>query len=75
MSLSPSERKKLQRKRDKALGYVETTVRVPQRDLDLVRRFVAALPPPEPVSDPNQMDLLDQIDREIASDKASLKAP
>ena len=75
MSLSPSERKKLQRKRDKALGYVETTVRVPKRDLELVRRFVAALPPPEPVSDPNQMDLLDQIDREIASDKASLKAP
>ena len=75
MSLSPSERKKLQRKRDKALGYVETTVRVPQRDLDLVRRFVAALPPPEPVSDPSQMDLLDRIDREIASDKASPKAP
>jgi len=69
--MTPTQRKKLQRQRDKALGYVETTVRVPKRDLEMVRRFVAALPPPEPVTDPDQLDLLDQIDREIASDRAS----
>ena len=71
MSLTPNERKKLQRKRDKALGYVETTVRIPRRDLDLVRRFVAALPAPDPVTDPDQLDLLEKIDQEIASDKAA----
>lgn len=75
MSLTPTERKKLQRQRDKALGYVETTVRVPKRDLDLVRRFVAALLPPDPVTDPDQLDLLDRIEQEIASDKASPEVP
>lgn len=74
MSLTPNERKKLQRKRDKTLGYVETTVRIPKRDLDLVRRFVAALPAPDPVTDPDQLDLLERIDLEIASDKA-VQAP
>jgi hypothetical protein len=74
-ALTPTQRKKLQRQRDKALGYVETTVRVPQRDLELVRRFVAALPPPEPVTDPDQLDLLDRLDQEIASGKASPEEP
>lgn len=69
--LSPAERKRLQRKRDKSLGYAEINLRVPRRDLELVRRFVSALPPPEPVTDPDQLDLLAEIDRQIVSDKAS----
>lgn len=73
--LSPAERKRLQRQRDKSLGYVEVNLRVPKRDLEMVRRFVAALPPPEPVTDPDQLDLLAEIDRQIASGKSSPEQP
>ena len=73
--ISAKDRKRLQRLRDKSQGWVELTVRVPKRDLDLVRRFVSALPPPEPVTDPDQLDLLEHLERQIVSDKASPEEP
>lgn len=45
-SLSPTERKKLQRQRDKALGWIEITVKVAAEHADAVRIFAAQLPPP-----------------------------
>lgn len=57
-SLSPTERKKLQRQRDKALGWIEITVKVAAEHADAVRIFAAQLPPPRPPADPRQLDML-----------------
>lgn len=57
-ALSPTERKKLQRQRDKALGWIEITVKVAAEHADAVRQFAAQLPAPRPPADPRQLDML-----------------
>lgn len=68
MSLSPAQRKKLQRDRDRALGWVEVTVKVAAERAREVRSFAACLPDPQPPSDPRQLDLIDEIDRKLSVD-------
>jgi hypothetical protein len=68
MSLTPSQRKKLQRDRDRALGWVEVTVKVAAERVQEVRDFAASLPDPEPPKDPRQMDMLAEIDRQLAGE-------
>lgn len=65
--MTPAERKKKQRQRDRAAGWAEVTVRVDKSRADEVRAFAASLPPPSPPTDPNQLDLIDRIDGELAS--------
>jgi hypothetical protein len=43
MPLSPAERKRQQRERDRAAGLVELTVKVPRELAMIVRDFVRAL--------------------------------
>lgn len=66
--LTPTERKRLQRQRDRASGYVETTFKVPFDQISRVRAFVASLPAPE-VSDPDQLSLLAYLDRQLSGDE------
>lgn len=68
MSLTPAQRKKLQRDRDRALGWVEVTVKVAAEKAQEVRRFAASLPDPQPPRDPRQLDLIDEIDRKLSVD-------
>lgn len=63
-----SERKRLQRRRDRAAGWVEITMKVDERRVDEVREFVASLPPPSPPTDPNQMSLLKELDAQLCGD-------
>jgi len=69
MSLTPAQRKKLQRDRDRALGWVEVTVKVAAEKAQEVRRFAASLPDPQPQRDPRQLDLIDEIDRKLSVDR------
>jgi hypothetical protein len=66
MSLPASRRKQLQRQRDRALGWCEVTVRVAATKAQDVRDFAAALPEPEPPTDPRQLDLVEEIERRLA---------
>ena len=66
--MSPAQRKKLQRDRDRALGWVEVTVKVAAERAQDVRDFAASLPDPEPPKDPRQMDMLAAIDRQLAGE-------
>jgi len=66
MSLTPGQRKKLQRDRDRALGWVEITVKVAAERAQEVRSFAASLPGPLPPKDPRQLDLIEQINRQIS---------
>lgn len=68
MSLTPAQRKRLQRDRDRALGWIEIAVKVPAERADEVRRFAASLPDPEAPKDPRQLDLIDEIDRKLSVD-------
>lgn len=65
--MTPAERKKKQRHRDRAAGWVEVTVKVAKSHADEVRAFAASLAPPPPPTDPDQLDLIDRIDGELAS--------
>jgi hypothetical protein len=67
-----SHRKRLQRLRDKAAGWTEVTVKVAAEHADTVRSYAAQLPPPRPPADPRQLELLAQIDRQIAGQQGSL---
>lgn len=60
-----ARRKKLQRDRDRALGWREVIVKVADDQVQAVRDFVACLPPPAPPSDARQMDLIDRIEAEL----------
>jgi hypothetical protein len=68
MSLSPAQRKRLQRDRDRALGWVEVTVRVAAERAHEVRAFAADLPAPEPPKDPHQLDLIEELERKLSVD-------
>jgi hypothetical protein len=61
-ALSPAERKRQQRARDKAEGYTQVTLRVPVHCVDQVRQFVAELPPPAPSALPGQQSLFGDLD-------------
>lgn len=60
--MTPSQRKAAQRLRDKSQGWVEILVRVPASKVDIVKAFVASLPPPAPQKLEGQLSLLDQIE-------------
>lgn len=69
MSLTSAQRKKLQRDRDRALGWIEITVKVAAEKAEEVRRFAASLPDPQPPKDPRQLDLIEDIDRKLSVDR------
>jgi hypothetical protein len=62
------ERKRLQRKRDRALGWREINVKIAADQVEAVKDFCAALPPPAHPTDPRQLDLLASIDAEMEED-------
>ena len=66
--MTPAQRKAVQRRRDRAAGWVEVTVKVDLMRVDEVRAFVASLPPPSPPTDPNQLSLLDELDAQLRGD-------
>lgn len=66
--MSPAERKALQRRRDRALGWREVTVRVAIEHVDAVRAYAASLPAPAPPVDPAQLDLIDAINAQLSDD-------
>lgn len=68
--MTPADRKRLQRRRDKAAGWAEVNVRVAAEHADAVKAFAGSLPPPSPPTDPRQMSLLDEIDRQLAGGSA-----
>lgn len=64
--MTPTERKRLQRARDRAAGWTEVNLRVGQEHAEALRAFAATLPPPAPPTDPRQLSLLDEIDRQLS---------
>lgn len=56
-ALTPAERKRLQRQRDKSQGYVEITVRVPEDRIDDARLYCSKLKPSKRKSDKSQIDM------------------
>jgi len=68
--MSSTERKRVQRERDRLSGWVEVTVKVAHDQVAPLRAFAAALPPPEPPTDPRQLDLLEAIDEQLRIDRA-----
>jgi len=65
--LSPTERKRLQRERDKAAGWAEVSVKVAAEHAEDVRRYAANLPAPKPPQDPRQLELLAFIDQQLSA--------
>lgn len=74
-AMTHAQKKAKQRQRDKLRGWREITVRVGQEHVEAVRDFVASLPDPESPTDPRQLDLLDQIEREIENGDMSTDQP
>jgi hypothetical protein len=63
--ISQSERKRAQRERDRINGWVEVTVKVSQAQVPHIRAYAASLPPPEPPTDPRQLDMLNEIEARL----------
>lgn len=70
--MTPTERKRLQRQRDRAAGWSEVVVRVAAEHAEALRAFASTLPDPKPPTDPRQLSLLDEIDRQL-SGKADVR--
>ena len=68
--MTPTERKRLQRARDRAAGWTEINVRVPANQAEAVKAFAASLPPPPPPTDPRQLSMLEQIDKQLSGQAA-----
>lgn len=66
MMTTAAQRKAAQRQRDKILGWRELTVRVAQEHADALRQFAATLPEPKLPTDPDQLDMLAQLDAAIS---------
>lgn len=64
--MSATQRKRLQRQRDKALGWAEISLKVPADRIEEVRAFAASLGEPATPTNPDQLSLLDAIDRALA---------
>lgn len=64
--MTPTERKRLQRQRDKAAGWAEVNVRVAACQAEAVRDFAASLPPPPPPTDARQLSMLADLDRQLS---------
>lgn len=62
----PTERKRLQRQRDKITGWAEVSIKVRADRVDELRSFAVSLGSPPPITSPDQMDLLEALDRLIA---------
>lgn len=69
--MTPAERKRAQRQRDKLAGWTEVAVKVAASQVDAVREFAASLPPPEPPTDPRQLSLIEQLDKALEGDASS----
>jgi hypothetical protein len=66
-----ANRKRAQRQRDRIAGWAEITVRVSRDQIDHLRAYAASLPPPEPPTDPRQLDLLNALDAQLQNDAES----
>lgn len=66
-ALSSTQRKRLQRQRDRALGWTEISVRIAREHTEVLRSFAATLPPPTPPKDPRQLDLIAQLESQLQS--------
>ena len=64
--MTPAQRKAAQRRRDRVAGWTEVTVKVAARQAEAVRAFAASLAPPEPLTDPAQLDLLAALDAALS---------
>ena len=71
--MTPTERKRIQRARDKAAGWSEVVVRVAAEHAEALRAFAATLPDPKPPTDPRQLSMLEALDRQL-SGKADVRA-
>ncbi len=63
--ISQSERKRAQRERDRINGWVEVMVKVSQAQASHIRAYAASLSPPEPPTDPRQLDMLNEIEARL----------
>lgn len=66
MALTAAERKRRQRLRQACNGWTEITIKVPYGQEDRVRAFAKALPLPLDRPNPDQLDLIDFIDEQLA---------
>lgn len=73
MSLTAAERKRLQRKRDRLLGWTEVTVKVSAQKVQEVRDFAASLPEPPPLVDPDQLSLLEDLNLSLSDGRRQSK--
>ena len=62
--MTPAERKRLQRERDRIAGWVAAD------QAQVLRDYAASLPLPLPPADPRQLELIDRIEDELRRDKA-----
>ena len=73
--MTPAERKRAQRRRDKIAGWAEVTVKVDARQADVVRAYAATLPPPPGPTDPAQLTMLDELDAILSGGDGSPDRP
>lgn len=66
--MTSTERKRLQRARDRAAGWTEVNLRIGQEHAEALRAFVASLPPPAPPTDPRQLSMLADLDRQLSGE-------
>ena len=67
--MTPAERKRAQRQRDRLAGWTELIVKVANTRVNEVREFVASLPPPSPPQDPAQLSMLEALDKLLMVDE------
>lgn len=63
--MTPTERKRIQRARDKAAGWTEVNLRIAAEHAEALRAYAATLPPPKPPTDPRQLSMLEALDRQL----------
>lgn len=68
--MTPTERKAVQRRRDRLLGWAEVTVRIDRERAEDLRTYAAGLPPPRPPTDPDQLDMLAELDAALSGDSS-----
>lgn len=73
--MTPTERKRLQRVRDKAAGWTEVNLRIASEHAEALRAFAATLPPPKPPTDPRQLSMLAALDRQLNGEDEGEEEP